>query len=104
MKTDTSAQRAAIQDFRIHSARFPFLNWSAIVGGTILAMAVHLFVGTLGVGAGLAIFSPLTDAHPGENFSVGGAVVWSVCALAALFCGSVLVEPVKQSATYEESC
>ena len=91
MKTETSASTSAvIHDFRSHAIRFPFLNWSAIAGGTLLAMAVHFLLGTLGAGVGLAIFSPLTDAHPGENFSLGAAVVWSVCALAALFCGGVM--------------
>ena len=91
MNTESSPPvHAVIHDFRSHADRFPFLNWSAIFGGTVLAMAVHLFLGTLGVGASLAIFSPLTDAHPGENFSVGAAVVWSLCALVALGCGGVL--------------
>jgi hypothetical protein len=91
MKTESSAPAGAgIPDFRIHAARFPFLNWSAIFGGTMLAMAVHFLLGTLGVGASLSIFSPLTDAHPAENFSLGAAIVWSLCALVALFCGGVL--------------
>ncbi len=91
MKTEFSAPaHAVIHDFRSHADRFPFLNWSAIIAGTVLAMAVHFFLGALGVGASLAIFSPLTDAHPGENFSLGAAVVWSLCALVALGCGGVL--------------
>jgi hypothetical protein len=91
MNTETSTSTVAvIHDYRAHAVRFPSLNWTAILGGTIVAMAVHFLLGTLGVGAGLAIFSPLTDAHPGENFSLGAAVVWSLCALAALFCGGVL--------------
>jgi len=91
MRTETSASTVAvIHDYRIHATRFPSLNWGAIAGGTIVAMAVHFLLGTLGAGASLAIFSPLTDAHPGENFSLGAAVVWSVCALAALWCGGVL--------------
>ncbi len=91
MKTESfPTPHAVIHDFRIHADRFPFLNWSAIFGGTVLAMAVHFFLGALGVGASLAIFSPLTDAHPGENFSVGATVVWSLCALVALGCGGVL--------------
>jgi len=91
MNTETSTSTVAvIHDFRTHANRFPSLNWGAIAGGTLLAMAVHFLLGTLGAGVSLAIFSPLTDAHPGENFSVGAAVVWSLCALAALFCGGVM--------------
>lgn len=91
MKTEISdSTRAVIRDFRSDASRFPFLNWSAIAAGTLMAVAVHFLLGMLGVGAGLAVFFPLTDAHPGENFSVGAAVVWSLCALAALACGGVL--------------
>ncbi|MEO6740891.1 MAG: hypothetical protein ABIP20_11600 [Chthoniobacteraceae bacterium] len=79
-----------MHDFRSDGTRFPFVNWSAILGGTILAMGVHFFLGTLRVGASLAVFYPLTDAHPAENFSLGAAVVCSVCALVALYCGGVL--------------
>ncbi len=86
MKTDSNV----ILDYRVNSVRFPYLSWSAIVGGTLVAMAVHFFLGTLGVGAGLAMFSPVTEAHPAENFSVGAAVVWGVCALVALWCGGVM--------------
>jgi hypothetical protein len=91
MNTETSAStRAVISDYRAHAIRFPFLNWGAIAAGTILAMAVHFLLGTLGTGVSLGIFSPLTDAHPGDHFSLGGAVVWSLCALAALYCGGVM--------------
>ena len=42
MKTESSTPtHAVIHDFRSHADRFPFLNWSAIFGGTVLAMAVH---------------------------------------------------------------
>ena len=91
MQTASSEpSRVIIDDYHSHAARFPFLNWSAILGGTLVALAVHFLLGALGVGAGLALFSPLTDAHPAENFSVGAAVIWSVCALAALGCGGVV--------------
>lgn len=91
METDSSSRtRGVIHDYRTDSARFPYLNWSAIFGGTLVAMAVHFFLGTLGVGAGLALFSPVTDAHPAENFSVGASAIWGVCSLVALWCGGVM--------------
>ena len=81
---------AAIHDYRSDASRFPFLNWSAILGGTLTAMSIHFLLGFLAVGAGLAMFSPLTDLHPVENFSLGSAIGWSVCALAAVGCGGVV--------------
>ncbi len=40
--------------------------------------------------AGLAIFSPITDANPISHFNTGAAFVWSLCALVALWFGAVL--------------
>lgn len=90
MKTEFSSPTPIVHDFRSNANRFPFLNWSAILAGTVVAMAIHFFLGTLGVGASLAVFSPLTDANPAENFSLGAAIVWSLCALGALGCGGVV--------------
>ncbi len=73
-------------DFR----RLPSLCWKAILGGTFFAMGLHILLTMLGVGAGLAIFSPITDANPISHFNVGAAIVWSLCALVALWFGAVL--------------
>lgn len=66
---------------------FPSLCWKAIIGGTVAAIGIHLLLTALGVGAGLATFTPMTDANPAANFSVGAAIVWSLCALIALAFG-----------------
>ena len=63
------------------------LNWGAILGGAVAAIAVHLLLTALGVGAGLGAFSPMTDAHPVAEFGIGAAIVWTVCALIALAFG-----------------
>jgi hypothetical protein len=68
----------------------PSLCWGAIVGGTVAAVGIHILLTMLGVGAGLATFSPTTDAHPTAAFSEEAAAVWSVCALVALFFGAVI--------------
>jgi len=65
----------------------PTLRWSTIFGGTIAAIGIHLLMTALGVGAGLATFTPMTHANPVANFSIGAAVVWTVCALVALAFG-----------------
>jgi hypothetical protein len=68
----------------------PSLCWGAILGGTVAAIGIHILLTTLGVGAGLAIFSPSTDGHPAAAFSESAAVIWSVCALIAVFFGAVI--------------
>src|ERR1700749_750939 len=68
----------------------PSLCWGAIIGGTIAAIAIHILLSTLGIGAGLATFSPLTNAHPSAALSEETAAIWSACALVALFFGAVI--------------
>lgn len=50
-------------------------------------MGVHLLLSALGVGGGLAVFTPITDTNPVANFSIGAAIVWTLCALVALWFG-----------------
>ena len=64
--------------------------WGAILGGTVAAIGIHILLTALGVGAGLAAFSPITDTNPVANFSTGAAVVWSLCALVALAFGGLV--------------
>jgi hypothetical protein len=70
--------------------RFPSLCWGAILGGTVAAIGIHILLSVLGVGAGLATFSPISDAHPAVAFSEETAAIWSACALVALFFGAVI--------------
>lgn len=66
---------------------YPFLCWRSILGGTVAAIGVHLLLIALGLGAGLATFTPMTDANPATNLSVGTAIIWTICALVALAFG-----------------
>ena len=65
----------------------PSLCWGAIFGGTVAAIGIHILLTALGVGGGLAAFTPITDTHPVANFSMGAAIVWTACALIALWFG-----------------
>ncbi|HEV2694465.1 MAG TPA: hypothetical protein VG347_16345 [Verrucomicrobiae bacterium] len=69
---------------------FPKLCWGAILGGTVAAIGIHILLTALGVGGGLATFSPTTDTDPTSHFSTGAAVIWSVCALIALAFGGLI--------------
>lgn len=66
------------------------LCWGAVLAGTIAAIGIHLLLTTLGVGAGLATFTPITDTNPVVNFSMGAGLVWSVCAIVALWFGGLV--------------
>ncbi len=68
----------------------PSLCWGAIIGGTVAAMGIHILLTTLGIGAGLATFSPMTDNHPAAAFSEEVAAIWTLCALVAVFFGAVI--------------
>jgi hypothetical protein len=69
---------------------FPSLCWSAVIGGTVAAIGIQILLSILGTGAGLAIFTPMTDNNTVKGFSEGGAAIWSICALVALFFGAVI--------------
>lgn len=92
MKTDEPStivlnERADVQ--RVANA-FPTLCWSAIIGGTVAAIGIQILLSILGVGAGLAVFTSVTDTHPAVAFSEGAAAVWTGCALMSLFFGAVI--------------
>jgi hypothetical protein len=72
------------------SRRLPSLCWGAILGGTVAAIGIHILLTTLGVGAGLAVFSPTKDTDPAGTFSESTAAIWSACALVAVFFGAVI--------------
>jgi hypothetical protein len=69
---------------------FPSLSWGAIIGGTVAAIGIQILLSVLGVGAGLAIFTPSSDAHPAAAFSEDAAAVWTASALVALFFGAAI--------------
>jgi hypothetical protein len=68
----------------------PSLCWKAIIGGTVAAIGIHILLTTLGVGAGLAMFSPMTDTNPLAHFNMGSAIIWAVCAVVALWFGGLV--------------
>lgn len=78
---------AETQTARHARTGLPSLCWGAILGGTVAAIGIHILLTALGVGAGLASFSPLTGMNPVESLSIGAAIAWTLCALLALAFG-----------------
>ncbi len=68
----------------------PSLCWRAILGGTVAAIGIHILLSALGVGAGLATFSPTSDPNSVEHFSIGAAIAWTLCALVAVSFGGFI--------------
>jgi hypothetical protein len=68
----------------------PSLCWKAIIGGTVAAIGIHILLTALGIGSGLATFSPMTDTNPIANFSMGAAIVWTAGALISLWFGGFI--------------
>lgn len=88
MQNDTYDRLIIETPTHLHAqSGLPTLSWGAILGGTVAAIGLHILLTALGVGAGLATFSPITDTSPVAAFSIGAAVVWTVCALVALAFG-----------------
>lgn len=98
MNTESSVPITTTETILVPPNRFfPSLCWKAIIGGTVAAIGIHLLLTTLGVGAGLATFSPTTDTNPVAHFNVGAAIIWSICALVALWFGGLLAGRFSQS-------
>jgi len=53
------------------------LCWRSVVAGTLAAIGIQILLTILGLGAGLATFSPLTDEKPLEHFDVGNHGMYS---------------------------
>lgn len=66
------------------------VSWSAIFAGVILAIIMQLLLSLLGIGIGLASFSPATDAHPFSGFGTGAIVWWFISILLSLFAGGLV--------------
>jgi hypothetical protein len=63
------------------------LCWKAIFAGLATVLGIDLLLWLLGAAIGLAAFAPITDANPGENFSIGAVVVWGIGGLIAQYVG-----------------
>ncbi len=71
----------------INSPSHRRVSWGAIFGGVVVAVAIQIMLGVLGLGIGLMQFDPATNSDPLQGFGTGAAV-WSVLSiLIALFAG-----------------
>jgi hypothetical protein len=88
MFPETTISPVDTAPFVSHDVRFHrTLCWGAILAGVVTVLGIHLLLLGLGAGIGLATFTPLTDQNPGENFAMGAAIAWTLCALFALYTG-----------------
>lgn len=53
------------------------LSWSAIVGGAVTALAIQVILTLLGIGLGLAMVNPMTDADPARGMGTA-AIIWLI--------------------------
>jgi hypothetical protein len=49
----------------------------------VAAIGIHMLLSTLGVGAGPATLTQISDVNPVAHFGVGAPIVWTLCALLA---------------------
>jgi hypothetical protein len=63
------------------------LSWSAVIGGAVAALGIHLLLTLFFAGLGLQAVAPMQDPNPGVEFTVATGIAWSVSSLIALWCG-----------------
>lgn len=71
----------------VHEAPAKPMCWGAVLAGAVVALSVHLLVTLFGVGLGLQVIDPVSDAEPVKGFGIGVGIAWSVGALLALWVG-----------------
>ncbi len=84
---DPRPSRPAVGALHTEPAVVPPLCWGSIIAGALAALSVHLLVTLFGIGLGLHIVEPLSDAEPAQKFGLGVGIAWCVSALIALFVG-----------------
>ena len=64
------------------------ISWSAVFAGVVTALAIHIVLNLLGVGAGAAVLDPSTGDNPdAETFSGAAALWWTVSGVLASLLG-----------------
>lgn len=71
----------------INSEESQPLCWGAVLAGAVFALSAHLLLTLLLTGVGVQMADPLTEPEPGQTFSIGMGIVWSISALLSLFIG-----------------
>lgn len=71
----------------VHDKPAKPLCWGAVIAGAVAALSVHLLVTLFGIGLGLQVIDPISDAEPAKGFGIGVGIAWSVGALLALWVG-----------------
>lgn len=82
-------------DDRIDDRPAPRMNWSALMAGTVIALAIEVTLGLLGAGIGFSAIDPGSASGASAGGLGLGALVWwtvsSILALAAGAYGATLV-------------
>lgn len=74
---------------RIHEVSAPKrVSWGAIFGGTFVALAIMVLLGSLGIAIGAMTIDPRTgDTPSAEALGIGAGIWWVVSGIIALFAG-----------------
>ena len=54
------------------------ISWGAIIAGVVLALAINMLLGMLGLGIGLTTIDPATNGSPSASSLGTGAAIWWV--------------------------
>lgn len=83
--TDRDTVRADL--LQVNDPPYRRVSWGAIFGGVVVAIAIQIMLGLLGLGIGLTQIDPATERNPLSGLGMGAAI-WSIITiLIALFVG-----------------
>ena len=66
----------------------PRMSWSALLVGTVIALAVELMLGLLGAGIGFSAINPQGDGASAGGLGIGALLWWTVSTVIALGAGA----------------
>ncbi|MEG3192075.1 hypothetical protein [Lysobacter sp. D1-1-M9] len=78
---------AAVTESAIASPAAKRASWGAILAGVVIALAVHVLMGVLGIAIGASVIDPMSEANPVEGIGIGSGIYFVITVIVAMLAG-----------------
>lgn len=63
------------------------VSWGAILAGVVVALAVHVLLGVMGVAIGASVIDPMSEANPVEGIGIGSGIWFVITVIVGMLAG-----------------
>ncbi|MDQ3206741.1 MAG: hypothetical protein M3Q40_09635 [Pseudomonadota bacterium] len=63
------------------------VSWGAILAGVVVALAVHVLLGVMGIAIGASVINPMSEANPVEGIGVGSGIYFIITVILGMLAG-----------------